>query len=80
MKNRDGHNKLKKTQKNLQIKKFDYSDLRILNTSTIYMKGIPKVIAQKEILMQPKFLSQYGEVKDIYINKERNLSKQKILC
>ena len=44
------------------------------------MKGIPKIIASKEILVQPQFLSQYGEIKDIYINKERSSSKQKNLC
>ena len=39
------------------INKFDYADLRILNTKTIYIKGIPKQLAKKRILTLPQFLS-----------------------
>lgn len=33
--------------------KLDFANLRILNTNTIYIKGIPKELASNEVLRKP---------------------------
>ena len=44
--------------------------LKIVQINVLYVKGLPKEIAKKEILSQENYFGSYGIVKDISISYE----------